>query len=352
MALITQSQIDSHLKQIKTLEDSIASMEKSLADLLRSVEENDHKLKELNIKLTDLKTEIGQIEQSIRLNEKREKNTVSEIEDIEKELKRLEQLIEDAKEAGDKQEVEKIEIKISSLRDAIEEKNTELADFKRDREDLKNVRESKVDEQADMESFIHNEEDNFNMMKKDLEAQQLSLAKEKASLAEAQSSELVLRYNREMDMRRSHARNTLRNKERIGTMLSGSNQDVKEKLDELNSDSNILIEDIKDELNIDDPQMGVIKSITSDLHQQGLLIRANEAFAASRNAIFEVEDIINRIKTACSHGHTSVTMDMEDVSGTKMIVLNQAGYKLTHVDTDKGTQKIIIDWGFVDESQS
>ena len=65
----------------------------------------------------------------------------------------------------------------------------------------------------------------FNSLKMLLdlgESEAIALAKEKASLAEAQSSELVLRYNREMDMRRSHARNTLRNKERIGTMLSGS----------------------------------------------------------------------------------------------------------------------------------
>ena len=170
-----------------------------------------------------------------------------------------------------------------------------------------------------------------------------------ARIEEIEKGELLNRYNLELEIRQSHARDSVRNKERIKPMLFNSNTEVAEKKKEMEDDSGIFIGDIKAELEFTPAAEEIVKVVTSELEKEGVILQAREAFALSRKSIFDVSEIMDRIELACSHGQTSVTVDMDDVSGTKLIILNNAGYTISHIDTNGDDKKILIDWGFAEE---
>ena len=349
MALIKKEQIAAQEKELNELNLDLAQLNKDLDDSSKKLEAENAKLKQEEENLIEIITDKARNEQSLRLNEKTRSLLNDEIASLEKLNKDLEDQIAVAKEAGDvelakklteqqdsnSQKInenvatrEKLEVEALALKDKISENETNELERKASIDERKAVIASITAQIEDLSSEI-----------KDVSAR----------IEEIEKGELLNRYNLELEIRQSHARDSVRNKERIKPMLFNSNTEVAEKKKEMEEDSGIFITDIKAELEFTPEAEATVKAVTEELSKEGIILPAREAFALSRKSIFDVSEIMDRIELACSHGQTSVTVDMDDVSGTKLIILNNAGYTISHIDTNGDDKKILIDWGFAEE---
>lgn len=351
MALITQEQIAAQEKELKELKENIERLQDGLNESTEKLNIENIKLKQEEEQLTEIITEKARNEYSLRLNEKTRASLFGEIKALEELNKDLEEQIAAAKEAGNKELAEKLSKQQSDNNDKISDKKQKTEALETESQVLKEKIEKNGVAEADRKASIDERKDGIKSLTAEIEELSGEIKKLSDRVKEIESDPLLERYNLEVEIRKSHAKNTLRNKARVQPLLFNSNADVAEEMKDLESDSGIFIKAIKDELAFTTVAEEIVKKVKDSLSEEGVILQANEAFELSRKSIFDVSDIMKRIQSACAYGHTSISVDMEDVAGTKLIILNEAGYKISHSDTGD-SKKITIDWGFAEESQS
>lgn len=349
MALIKKEEIAAQEKELNDLNSDLAQLNKDLDDSSKRLEAENAKLKQEEENLIEIVTDKARNEQSLRLNEKTRALLNDEIASLEKLNKDLEDQIAVAKEAGDTALVEKLRSQQDNNKDKIAESKEKVENLEVEATALKDKITENETEEADRKASIDSRKADIASITAEIEEFSGEIKNASARIEELEKGELLNRYNLELEIRQSHARDSVRNKERIKPMLFNSNTEIAEKKKEMEDDSGIFIADIKAELEFTPAAEEIVKAVTSELNEEGVILKAVEAFKLSRKSIFDVSEIMDRIELACSHGQTSVTVDMDDVSGTKLIILNDAGYKISHIDTNGDDKKILIDWGFAEE---
>ena len=83
--------------------------------------------------------------------------------------------------------------------------------------------------------------------------------------------------------------------------------------------------------------------------------RAHEAYTLSQRSLFNIDVVIGQIKNACEKGQTHIVLDSDKITGTQILMLNKAGYKISHSKKGgKGVAAnevlITVDWGFHPEA--
>ena len=349
MALIKKEQIAAQEEELNALNSHFAKLNKSLDDLSAQLEAENAKLKQEEENLIEIITDKARNEQSLRLNEKTRGLLTDEIKNLETLNKELLEKIAVAKEAGDVELAKKLTEQQDNNEEKLAENNAKVEKLEVEANGLKEKIADLNIVEADRRTSIDSRKADIASITKEIENVSNEIKDVSARIEEIEKGELLNRYNLELEIRKSHARDSVRNKERIKPMLFNSNTEIAEKKKEMEEDSGIFITDIKAELEFTPEAEEIVKAVTSELNKEGLILQASEAFALSRKSIFDVSEIMDRIELACSHGQTSVTVDMDDVSGTKLIILNDAGYKISHIDTNGDDKKILIDWGFAEE---
>lgn len=349
MALIKKEQIEAQEKELNDLKNDLAQLNKDLDDSSERLRVENIKLKQEEEDLIEIVTEKAKNEQSLRLNEKTRDLLFEEIKALEKLNKELEEKIAVAKEAGDTALAEKLKAQQESNKDKIAESNAKVEKLETESLALKEKIEENGVQELDRKASIDERKKSIAEVTSEIEERSDEIKNTSARIEEIEKGELLNRYNLELEIRKSHARDSVRNKERIKPILFNSNTEIAAKKKEMEEDSGIFIADIKAELEFTPEAEEIVKKVTGSLSEEGVILPAKEAFELSRKSIFDVSEIMDRIELACSHGQTSVTVDMDDVSGTKLIILNNAGYTISHIDTNGDDKKILIDWGFAEE---
>jgi len=349
MALIKKEQIEAQEKELKELKEQIENFQTGLDESTEKLNIENIKLKQQEEHLIEIITDKARNEQSLRLNEKTRSLLSEEIQALDKLNKELEEKVAAAKEAGDTDLVDKLRSQQDNNTNKISEKQDKISGLEVEASELKDKIEQNGVEEEDRKASIDSKKAEIEDLTREIEEVSGEIKAVSARIEELEKGELLKRYNLELEIRQSHARDSVRNKERIKPMLFNSNTEIAEKKKEMEDDSGIFIQDIKAELEFTPEAEETVKAVTSELDKEGLILQATEAFKLSRKSIFDVSEIMDRIELACSHGQTSITVDMDDVSGTKLIILNDAGYKISHIDTNGDDKKILIDWGFAEE---
>lgn len=352
MALIKQEDLAELESQIKSKKDSIDDSSTRLKESNEEIQHRTLNIQDLKESLEKLAADIPVLEKDIEAAQSvilANKNKTASNDAL---LKQYDGELAAAESAGDDAEVKRllqliddIKVENKTLITEIDQKEVEVKDLKTQLTDAKTQQTEKGVELEVSEKDLADNLAQYNELKNKLKLQQ-------AELEELESSTLLKEYEKQVETRKEHAKGTVKNKERIKVLLRDQNATVEDKLNEFDSDSEVFIKDIKAELEFTPEAESKLERVESELDEQGIMFRANDAFKLSSQSVYDIKAIIEKIKKACYEGKTSIDLTESEVSGTQILMLNKAGYKITHANVSNPGRKlddlvITIDWGFV-----
>ena len=351
MALIKQedlSELESNIKDTKeNISDSSTNLEALSSDIQqRTLEINDFKetLEKLAVDIPALEKDIAAAQSTISAN----KDKIASNEAL---LKQYDGELAAAESAGDDAEVKRLleliadlNIENKALITENDQKTQEVLDKTTLLKDSKDKQEELGIELETHEKYLADDLAKYNDIKGKLKSLQ-------AELEELESSPLLKEYEEQVKTRKEHAKGTIKNKERIKVLLRDQNATVEDKLNEFDSDSEIFIKDIKAELEFTEAAENKLERVQGELDEQGVMFTANEAFKLSSQSVYDIKEVVEKIKKACYEGKTSIDLTESEVLGTQILMLNKAGYKITHSTVSNPGRKqddlvVTIDWGF------
>lgn len=351
MALIKQEDLAELESEIKDVKETIISREEKLESISAYIEKKRSEINELKDKLEKLAADIPAVEKDIAAAQSIISANKEKIASNEALLKQYDGELAAAESAGDDAEVKRllqliadINAENKALITENDQKDQEVTDKTTLLKDFKAIQEDSGIELEAQEKSLADDLAQYNDIKAELKALQ-------ARLEELESSSLLKEYEEQVEARKEHAKNTIKNKGRIKVLLRDQNATVEDKLNEFDSDSEIFIKDIKAELEFTEAAENKLERVQSELDEQGIMFRANDAFNLSSQSVYDIKEIIEKIKKACYQGKTSIELMESEVSGTQILMLNKAGYKITHESLPQpgdieDIMIVIVDWGF------
>jgi len=372
--------MDKATDEVAEKEDSIRQFfaeQSSKYEKLLSEAESDHAEAEANYK------------------EKNEKllNLNQEIADIEKELAAVTAKHADAKtkydsmpDGPDKDDLGK---ELSVMQADIDSLNKDIKDSKEERDknvlpdhaeatkifaEAEKAREAAVEiynHHRDAKEFIENEmewareehndlgQDNRNVMISS-GIYEITLKPLNDYIEEGRSNNLVRKRAEEEEARKNIAEASIKDKRREKIILEFK-ADNEQEHKEFRDDTDIMKTLLKEELNISEESESKIQAIIREHEGEEGDFNAGKALELTRASLFDLNKsgVIDKIKSACSKGLTTVSFDTEEISGTEILGLIWKGYKITHNSKPLAgpnrqltriSTKIIVEWGIINES--
>lgn len=350
MALLTQNDVNAIEVELKAKRSEVENISAEIASKEKDVEKLESDTEELNSELEAKTEELRLLNRTVEDSENKVIASEEEIQAIDAEKKDIEAEIdasEDEEEVASlKKEVERLDSlqaelqdKIAEAKDQGKEAADEASNMSDDVEKLSDEIAARVSERESVESEIEEETDKLNN------------AAERVT--ELENDDTLARFNEETAERRTHARSTFEDVERIKPLLINSNEGLTAVISERTSDSSVFISDIKAELGVNSTAEDLMKSQVTKLHQdKAEILNASEAFQTSRTSLFDIEiaGIASKIKNACELGKTTLTINQNQITGMHILALNEMGYKVTHgsviSENGKKVATVTIDWGF------
>ena len=248
-----------------------------------------------------------------------------------------------------------LETEHKAISELIATTETELSAAKAAKKEATETGSDIAIEKQNIEDHLSTLNEEYSKIKSHVKSLDEDISDIEKQIKDVESSDLLEQFEEEQATRRNHARETLQNKERIRPLLIRSNEDVQEELSDFNSDSNIFIQDIKTELEFTPTAEDTMEEVSQHFADSERFFRASEAYTLSQRSLFNIDVIVGQIKNACSRGQTHIVLDSDKITGTQILMLNKAGYKISHAKKGgKGVAAnevlITIDWGFHPEA--
>jgi len=351
MALLTkedisqlQADIEKKKEQIQAIQENILNQQAEI----KSIEEN------LGQKLAEFE-DVSKDQKSLQSLVNQFVNNIKDYQDIidiaEARKSEFEKAVDQAKVAGDDEKAKYYISLVKQQDETIADTNTKIEQTKADQEDaqvqldeatanLKKIQTEVDERKADLDKI---NQELFNTQKEEDEA--------KNELIALENSTLLNDYNNQVASRKEHARSMFKDVNRLKPLVRNEmDPDLDEEKAVFESDSKLFMEDIKAELSVDE---ALINSEIDKLIDNEKIFKAAEAFSLARTSLFDLSigDVNEKIKAACRQGMTSLDFEQFELSGTQLLALDRAGYKITHSDKDvadgAGSQVITIEWGLI-----
>lgn len=350
MALITKEDLSELESNIESTKKTIDSLQTKLGDISGEITAVSSDLKKKEDELTDVGIKIPLTEKIIDDAAVIIAANNAKIADNKALLKDYDAQLTAADAAGDEAEVKRLLQLIDALKAEIDALSVEIDNQTIATTDAKATLDDLSLTEADLKKEIdtlNNHLVSMNGEYSDSKSEVIALGEE---LEKLESSPLLKEYEKQVEIRKGHAKNTIKNKERIKVLLRDQNATVEDKLNEFESDSAVFIQDIKDELEFTPEAENKMDNIQIALDGTDSLFTATQAFNLASESIYSIKDIVEKIKKACYEGQTSISISMDEISGTQILMLNKVGYKITHSDNPRYYKEddiVTIDWGFV-----
>jgi len=188
---------------------------------------------------------------------------------------------------------------------------------------------------------------------------EITLKPLKDYIEEGRSNNLVRKRAEEEEARKNIAEASIKDKRREKIILEFKADDEQEHK-EFQDDTEIMKTLLKQELNISEENETKIQNIIQEYEGEKGDFNAGKALELTRASLFDLSKsgVIDKIKSACSKGLTSVSFDTEEISGTEILGLIWKGYKITHNSKPLAgpnrqltriSTKIIVEWGIENE---
>ena len=351
MALLTQDDISQLQADIEKKKEQIQAIQEkilNIQDSIKSTEKDlDERLSDLEEKTKEQKSKQSLVNQLI--------NNIKDYQDIidiaEARKSEFEKAADQATEAGDDEKAKYYTSLVKQQDATIAETNVKIEQAKSDQEDaerdLGDITESLKEVQTGVDQtkaeLDKSNEELFNTQKEEDEA--------KNELIALENSTLLNDYNNQVASRKEHARSMFKDVNRLKPLVRNEmDPDLDEEKKVFDSDSKLFMEDIKAELSVNE---ALVNGEIDKLIDNEKIFKAADAFSLARTSLFDLSigDVNEKIKAACRQGMTSLDFEQFELSGTQLLALDRAGYKITHSDKDvadgAGSQVITIEWGLI-----
>jgi hypothetical protein len=168
------------------------------------------------------------------------------------------------------------------------------------------------------------------------------------------NSELLIRFEKEKAEREEVIEESFKRVNRKASILKNTHDDVASEKTDIEGDTDFLKAELKKVLGIDAEEEDVIVSnILQENKDSNLIFNAHDAIDLTRKSLFDltIGGIIEKIKAACTKGETTIELTGDEVSGTQVYALLDAGYTVTHEELkspgrNKSNVLFTIDWTF------
>lgn len=177
-------------------------------------------------------------------------------------------------------------------------------------------------------------------------------------IEEGKASNLIVIRENEQRARQEIGETSIKDKRREKIILEFKPDDDKETND-FHKDTAIVRSALMETLGVTDENETKIRQIIKEYEDEEFT--AEKALELTRASMFDLKDsgIIDKIKSACAKGLTSVTFDEKEISGTEILGLIWKNFKITHnsrpapgpnrqltrIDT-----KVTVEWGIVNQN--
>lgn len=177
-------------------------------------------------------------------------------------------------------------------------------------------------------------------------------------IEEGKASNLIAIRENEQRARQEIGETSIKDKRREKIILEFKPDDNKETND-FHADTAIVRSALMETLGVTDENESKIRQIIKEHEDEEFT--ADIALQLTRASMFDLKQsgIIDKIKSACAKGLTSVTFDEKEISGTEILGLIWKNFKITHnsrpapgpnrqltrIDT-----KVTVEWGIVNQS--
>ena len=244
-----------------------------------------------------------------------------------------------------------LEMEHKAIAELLSKTEVELVDAKVAKKEATETGSDMATEKQTIEDNLTALNADYSKIKDHVKSLDEEISEVEKQIKNVEESDLLEQFEEEQTTRKNHARETLANRERIKPLLVRSNEDVQEELSDFNSDSSIFIKDIKEELEFTSEAEDTMEEVSQHFADSERFFRASEAYTLSQRSLFDIDVIVGQIKNACSRGQTHIQLDSDKITGTQILMLNKAGYKITHAKKGGkgvGSNEILItiDWGF------
>lgn len=351
MALLTQEDISELQAGIEKKKDLIQAIQEKISSIQTSIKETEKNLEEKLVELEDISKE--QKSKQALVNQL--VNNVKDYDDIiavaEARKSEFAEAADQAKEAGDDEKakyytslIKEQDRTIAETKAKVEQTKADQSDIERELDDvtasLKEIQTDVDQRKAELDKL---NQELFNTQKEEDEA--------KNELIALENSTLLNDYNNQVASRREHARSMFKDVSRLKPLVRDEmDPDLDEEKKAFESDSKLFMEDIKTELNVNE---SLVNGEIDKLIDNEKIFKASDAFLLARTSLFDLSigDVNEKIKAACRQGMTSLDFEQFELSGTQLLALDRAGYKITHSDKEvadgAGSQVITIEWGLI-----
>ncbi len=155
-------------------------------------------------------------------------------------------------------------------------------------------------------------------------------------IKEIDNSDLVIRFNKEKEERKEAIADSFKRADRQKALLKENHEDLKSEKEALTSDNDLIQKEFAAEMGISgDGDDVLVKESLSRLKEKQNAFTASNALELTRDSLFNLEIIIEKIKEACVIGLSNIKMTGDDISGTQIYSLIDLGYKITHEKINK-----------------
>ena len=351
MALLTKDDISELQDSIKAKKEQIQSIQEkilSIQDAIKSMEED------LGRTLAELE-EISKEQKSFQSLVNQLVNNIKDYQDIidvaEARKSEFEKAADQAKEAGDDEKAKYYLSLVKQQDKTIAETNEKIEQAKSDQEEAERDLDDVTANLKRIQTEVDERKAELNKINQELFNTQKEEDKVKNELIALENSTLLNDYNNQVASRKEHARSMFKDVSRLKPLVRDEmDTDLNEEKKSFESDSKLFMEDIKAELNVNE---SLVNGEIDKLIDNEKIFRAADAFSLARTSLFDLSigDVNEKIKAACRQGMTSLDFEQFELSGTQLLALDRAGYKITHSDKDvadgAGSQVITIEWGLI-----
>jgi len=168
------------------------------------------------------------------------------------------------------------------------------------------------------------------------------------------NSELLIRFEKEKAEREEAIRDSFKRQNKKPSLLKDSHTEVTDEKVSIEADTEYLKSELKKIMGVDgEGEDGIIKDTLSQNKESQLIFKAEDAIVLTRKSLFDltIGDINGKIKAACNKGETKIKLTGDEVSGTQIYALLDAGYKVTHGELktpgrNKDNTLYTIDWTY------
>jgi len=169
---------------------------------------------------------------------------------------------------------------------------------------------------------------------------------------EIDNSDLVIRFQKEKDERKEAIADSFKRADRQKALLRENHEDLIAEKEILSSDNELIQKEFAEEMGITGEGENVlVKESLERLRKDKNDFNASKALELTRDSLFALDGIIEKIKQACATGVSSIKITGDDISGTQVYSLIDLGYKVTHSTVfnqgrNKDNTVYTIDWTF------